>query len=86
MLEAVREALNEARKAIPVGSVWLHKKGGTYMVIGAGYDTENGRANIHYYRIAGPDFNEQAEIGIVFDRPRFMWTPDRFTKVNPFHG
>lgn len=76
----------DARKEVPVGSVWKHKKGGMYMVTGHGFDTEHGRINVHYYRIGGPNFDEQAETGISFDRPIFLWTQDRFQEVSPFSG
>jgi hypothetical protein len=82
----IQALLKEASNRCPVGSVWQHKKGGVYMVTGVGFDTEHARVNVHYYRIAGPNFNEKDEAGIIFDRPFFMWTADRFTKVNPFNG
>lgn len=74
----------DARKRIKQGSVWNHKKGGQYMVLGFGYDTEKEQLNVHYFRIAGPGFNEGKERGIIFDRPYCQWTEDRFTQVNVF--
>jgi hypothetical protein len=72
--------LADARCKLPIGSTWRHKKGGLYMIMGCGFDTEHARVNIHYFRIGGPGFDEKAERGIIFDRPLFMWTPDRFKK------
>jgi hypothetical protein len=72
------EALDLARNKTPVGSVWLHKKGGTYQVIGHVIDTDYGEARVRYRRLAGPAFNARKESLVEFVRPTSEWTPDRF--------
>lgn len=82
----IRDELNQLRKDVPVGSIWKHKKGGTYMVTGHGWHTEDDWAMVHYFRIGGPNYDEHGERGIIFDRPAHMWKPDRFIEGNPFRG
>lgn len=84
--DKLQSLLHQARTAVPVGSVWKHKKGGMYMVTGHGFDTELARINVHYFRIGGPNYDEKAEVGIIFDRPIFLWTKNRFQEVSPFSG
>lgn len=70
-----------ARVMVPPYSVWRHKKGGTYRVLGHELDTETGTARVRYQRVAGPDYDETSEAVIHYSRPVEMWTPDRFTLV-----
>ena len=79
----IQKLLKEARQKVSVGSFWRHKKGGVYRVLGHGFDTELARIDVHYHRVGGPDYNPREEYGIIFDRPLFMWTDDRFTRMSP---
>jgi hypothetical protein len=81
----IRDELNQLRKDVPPGSVWKHKKGGVYMVTGASWHTEDDAALVSYFRLSGPGFNQDEELGIVYSRPADMWKPDRFTKVSNFN-
>ena len=73
--------LADAAASVRIGNVYTHKKGGVYRVIGHGFDTELSRINVHYVREGGPDFNPAVDPLIIYDRPVFMWTEDRFTLV-----
>lgn len=80
MLETsqIKEKFKAAARVCAVGTQWRHKKGGLYMVLGHGLDTETEEIRVHYFRVGGPGFDEKKERGIIFDRPLSMWTPDRF--------
>lgn len=74
--------LKAARILTPLGSTWLHKKGGEYTVLDHAIDTESGEASVCYGRTDGPGFNAQLENEILFVRRVSEWTPDRFTKLS----
>jgi len=67
------EKLQQAACKAPVGSVWLHFKGGVYLVTGHSVETENTTTMIHYRRIGGDGFNAIDEANIVFARPVLSW-------------
>jgi hypothetical protein len=74
--------LEFARFVAPLGSVWLHKHGGHYMVTGYSYSTGYQEAEIRYTRIAGPDFKYDYDSRIPYTRRMSEWTTDRFTRQN----
>lgn len=76
--EDVRAELFKARSAFPAGTVLSHYKGGTYLVVGHGFDTERQEPNISYRRIAGPSYDRIMEVGVVYHRPVSLFTKDRF--------
>lgn len=80
----IRDELNQLRRDVRPGSIWRHKKGGLYMTTGVAWDTEHDWPVVNYFRIGGPNYNEQDEAGIIFSRPAYMWKPDRFVQENPF--
>lgn len=80
---SVRAVLDAGPVVAPVGSCWQHKKGGVYMVRGYAFHTEAEDALILYARVGGPGYEASQEAGIVFARPAYMWTPDRFA---PYSG
>jgi hypothetical protein len=80
-LTALRK-LSNARKLIPLGSEWNHKKGGVYKVTGHALDTDSGEVRIVYQRIGGPEFDAEKEQGIPYARHLEEWTPDRFTPAH----
>lgn len=65
----------------PVGSKWLHKKGGRYRVVGHSFDTERGDVAIIYVRTAGPEYDQSVDPHIPYNRPATLWTEDRFQKL-----
>lgn len=67
--------------SISIGSGWLHKKGGRYIVTGKALDTDTGEIRIQYKRYGGPDYDPQAERDITFSRPLSEWTVDRFIEL-----
>jgi hypothetical protein len=73
--------LDGARRSIPTGSRWLHKKGGRYMVYSHVIDSDNGEVRVLYGRIGGPGFTMEAEAGIMFVRPYEEWSVDRFIQL-----
>lgn len=74
--------LSNARKLVPEGSEWQHKKGGLYTVTGHALDTDSGEIRILYRRIGGPEFNQEQEQDIRYARHVEEWTPDRFVPAH----
>jgi len=79
--EDIREMIQEARRLWPIGTVMSHYKGGTYLVVGHGIDTERAEANVSYVRKAGPGYCAIMEMGIIYHRPLSLFTKDRFTEI-----
>jgi hypothetical protein len=75
--------LGHARVSVPVGTLWQHKKGGRYTVVGHALNTDDGTAMVLYRRVGGPDFNSEVECETVYARPFEQWTYDRFTRAQP---
>jgi hypothetical protein len=61
--------LESARELDLVGNTFRHYKGGVYTVDDLVIDTDDGSVRVLYYRVAGPDFNLEAELDIRFVRP-----------------
>jgi hypothetical protein len=78
--EALNRKLAEAG-GITIGSGWLHKKGGRYIVTGKAIDTDTGDVRIQYKRFGGPGYDPIAERDITFSRPLSEWTVDRFIEL-----
>lgn len=82
-LNAVR---TEAR-TIQTGSVWMHYKGGTYVVRGHGINTDTGEVTIIYQRVDGPNYDPVAEANLLWCRRATEWLDttacgtQRFTRV-----
>ena len=76
-----------ARTKTPVGSVWLHYKGGVYVVTGHSLHTETLETLVDYRRVGGPDFNAIDEALVVWSRPIGSWIGrtddniDRFVRL-----
>lgn len=79
--EDVRKALWEARSRFPQFTRLSHYKGGTYIIVGHGFDTERQEVNIHYERRGGPGFDPNEEEGVVYDRPISLFTAERFIAI-----
>lgn len=65
----------------PQNSVWLHKKGGTYRVLGHAFSTERGETEVVYVRVEGPNFDPDIDPYIPYTRPTREWTRDRFVEA-----
>jgi hypothetical protein len=70
---ALRSLFLTAQELAPVGTLWQHYKGGTYIVTGHGFDTERQDLNVQYRRVAGPDFRSIDESQISYHRPLNEW-------------
>lgn len=80
-LPLIFQDLLEARHEAPVGTRWSHYKGGTYEVIGHGFDAERQEINVHYRRLDGPNFNARGDSTMSFDRPISEWSFPRFKEI-----
>ena len=89
----VNDLFINAEAYVPVGSLWLHYKGGVYCVVGHGFGTDIADMLVHYRRVGGPDFNAIDEARIVYDRPLNEWVgigavlmanTRRFTRLDHF--
>ena len=81
--DAALLAVAQAEELVPRGTVWLHKKGGVYVVCGYVLNTDSGTAMVRYRRIGGPDHDPKKEAPLEFARPLEQWSEDRFV---PFTG
>ena len=81
--ERCRNELDYALAATPIGSVWKHKKGGVYVVLGHAIctDADPTHARVRYARIEGPDYDPLREHGIEFVRLINEWTVERFERI-----
>lgn len=79
--EDVQAELQAARRAWPLGTRLSHKKGGQYVIVGHGFDTEREEVSVAYQRFGGPGFDPIAEMGIILHRPVSMFTEDRFREI-----
>ena len=68
----LRQVLEEARAAVPVGTRWNHYKGGVYQVTGHGFSANLEIAEVQYVRLAGPGY-EGDESAIPFHRDVAEW-------------
>lgn len=81
--ERCRNELDYALEVAPIASIWRHKKGGVYIVVGHAIctDTDPTHARVRYARIDGPDFDPIAEEGIEYVRLVNEWTIERFERI-----
>jgi hypothetical protein len=61
--------LNASHEFNLVGETFRHYKGGIYTVDDLVIDTDDGSVRVLYFRVDGPDFDFDAELGIRFVRP-----------------
>lgn len=67
--QILSKKIAEGRDIVLRHSTYRHYKGGIYRVDKVVFDTNAEEVAVLYYRIAGPDFNKNAEEGIIFSRP-----------------
>lgn len=63
------------------GTLWRHKGGDIYEVLGLDVDSDNGTLRVRYKVRVSKEVAPCARNPIVFSRPIAEWTKDRFTPL-----